>query len=77
MVMNVEYRWEAFSGLDVALFGDAGKVFNSSREFNFKDLEKSYGFGFRFNTAKSVFLRIDTAFSNEGPRVFLKFGHVF
>jgi hypothetical protein len=77
MVMNAEYRWEAFSGLDVALFGDAGKVFRSSREFNFNDLKTSYGFGFRFNTAKSVFWRIDTAFSNEGPRVFLKFGHVF
>ena len=26
LVMNVEYRWEAFSGLDMALFADAGKV---------------------------------------------------
>ena len=77
MVMNAEYRWEAFSGLDVALFTDAGKVFSSSREFNFADLEKSYGFGFRFNTAKSVFLRIDTAYGNEGTRLFVKFGHVF
>jgi outer membrane protein assembly factor BamA len=77
MVMNAEYRWEAFSGLDLALFTDAGKVFSSSREFNFQDLEKSYGFGFRFNTAKSVFLRIDTAYGNEGTRLFVKFGHVF
>src|SRR5262245_7751992 len=77
MVMNAEYRWEAFSGLDLALFTDAGKVFNSSREFNFEDLEKSYGFGFRFNTAKSVFLRVDTAHGSEGMRLFVKFGHVF
>jgi len=77
MVMNAEYRWEAFSGLDLALFADAGKVFHNSRQLNLRDLEKSYGFGFRFNTAKSVFWRIDTAFGNEGPRVFLKFGHVF
>jgi outer membrane protein assembly factor BamA len=77
MVMNAEYRWEAFSGLDLALFTDAGKVFSSSREFNFQDLEKSYGIGFRFNTAKSVFLRIDTAYGNEGTRLFVKFGHVF
>ena len=77
MVMNAEYRWEAFSGLDLALFTDAGKVFNASHEFNFQDLEKSYGFGFRFNTAKSVFLRIDTARGNEGTRLFVKFGHVF
>jgi outer membrane protein assembly factor BamA len=77
MVMNAEYRWEAFSGLDLALFTDAGKVFSSSREFNFQDLEKSYGIGFRFNTAKSVFLRIDTAYGNEGTRLFVKFGHAF
>jgi outer membrane protein assembly factor BamA len=77
MVMNAEYRWEAFSGLDVALFGDTGKVFHSSKQFNLRDLETSYGFGFRFNTAKSVFWRVDTAFSKEGPRWFLKFGHVF
>jgi Cu+-exporting ATPase len=67
------YGWSLWA----LLFTDAGKVFSSSREFNFQDLEKSYGIGFRFNTAKSVFLRIDTAYGNEGTRLFVKFGHVF
>jgi hypothetical protein len=68
--MNLEYRWEAFSGLDMAIFGDAGKVASRRRDVNLKDLESDVGFGFRFNTIKSVFLRIDVGFSHEGARVF-------
>jgi len=77
VVSNLEYRWEAFSGLDMALFGDAGKVFGSRDEFNLKNLETSYGLGFRFNTAKSVFWRFDIARSREGTRAFIKFENVF
>ena len=46
-------------------------------DVNFKDLESDVGFGFRFNTAKSVFLRIDIGFSHEGTRVFFKFTPAF
>lgn len=77
MVYNLEYRWEVFSGLDMALFGDAGKVFTSRSDFSLDHLEGSYGMGFRFNQAKSVFLRVDLGRSREGMRFFFKFGHVF
>jgi len=77
LVMNLEYQWEAFSGLDMAIFGDAGKVASRRRDINLKDLESDVGFGFRFNSIKSVFLRIDVAFSQEGTRVFFKFGPAF
>lgn len=77
MVFNAEYRWEAWIGLDMALFADAGKVFHSTRDFNLKNLESDYGIGFRFNTSKGVFLRMDIARSNEGTRFFMKFNHVF
>jgi len=77
LVMNLEYQWEAFSGLDMAIFGDAGKVASRRRDINLKDLESDVGFGFRFNSIKSVFLRIDIAFSQEGTRVFFKFGPAF
>jgi outer membrane protein assembly factor BamA len=77
VVVNAEYRWEAFSGLDVALFADAGQVASSARDFRVRDMNTAAGFGFRFNTAKKVFLRIDVGFSNEGARVFMKFGNVF
>jgi Omp85 superfamily domain len=77
ILMNLEYRWEAFSGLDLAIFGDAGKVASRRSDVNFKDLESDVGFGFRFNTIKSVFLRIDIGFSHEGTRVFFKFAPAF
>jgi outer membrane protein assembly factor BamA len=76
--VNAEYRWEAFSGLDMALFVDAGKVARNWEDINLSDLETSYGVGFRFNTYKSVFLRLDVGTGGgEGTRIFFKFGPAF
>jgi len=77
VVLNAEYRWEAFSGLDLAAFVDAGQVAPRVSDFHLGNFEKSYGVGFRFNTEKSVFLRVDLGFSREGQRLLIKFGHVF
>jgi outer membrane protein assembly factor BamA len=77
LLMNLEYRWEAFSGLDMAIFGDVGKVASRRRDIDLNDLESDVGFGFRFNTIKSIFLRIDVGFSHEGTRFFFKFGPAF
>jgi hypothetical protein len=77
MLMNTEYRWEVFSGLDMAVFADAGKVFARKSEFNFKDLETSAGFGFRFNARNNVFLRLDVGFSHEGFQIAMKFNNLF
>ena len=77
IAMNVEYRWEAFSGLDMALFTDWGSVAP-----RFSDLElggeKAYGIGLRFNTYKSVWFRFDVAAGgDEGLRYFLKWSGSF
>lgn len=77
LAFNAEYRWEAFSGLDMAVFADAGKVAQNARQLTLSGLKTAAGVGLRFNTAQSVFLRVDVGFSQEGPRVFMKFGHVF
>lgn len=77
VVMNAEYRWEVFSGMDMAVFYDTGKVFQRWQDASLADLENSYGFGLRFNVRNSVFMRIDTGFSREGFQVWLKFGNVF
>jgi outer membrane protein assembly factor BamA len=77
LLMNTEYRWEVFSGLDMAVFGDAGKVFARKAQFNLKDLETSAGFGFRFNARNNVFLRLDVGFSHEGFQVAMKFNNLF
>jgi outer membrane protein assembly factor BamA len=74
LVLNAEYRFETFSGLDTALFVDAGKVFSDYRRINFSNLEGSAGFGLRFNVRNAVFLRIDVGFSHEGYNVWIKFG---
>ncbi|MDX1980853.1 MAG: BamA/TamA family outer membrane protein [Bryobacteraceae bacterium] len=77
MVLNAEYRWEVFSGLDGAIFVDGGKVFPRRGFLNFRDLEGSAGFGLRFNVQNATFLRIDVGFSHEGFQVWFKFNDVF
>jgi outer membrane protein assembly factor BamA len=76
-IANLEYRFEAFIGLDIALFGDLGQVGSEWDEFRLSDLKSSYGGGLRFNTVRSVFLRIDVGHGTEGTRFFFKFGNVF
>jgi outer membrane protein assembly factor BamA len=77
IVFNAEYRYEIFSGLDMAVFADAGKVFHRKSQWNVHDLEGSYGIGMRFNARNAVFMRIDAGFSHEGFQVWLKFNNVF
>ncbi len=77
VVANAEYRWEVFTGLDMALFADAGEVTNQRWKFATRNLETSAGFGFRFNVRNAPFLRLDIGFSHEGFQIFLKFNGVF
>ncbi len=77
LAMNAEYRWEIFSGLDMAVFADAGKVYQRKSDFLFDDLESDAGFGFRFNARNKTFLRLDVGFSHEGFQVWVKFNNVF
>jgi hypothetical protein len=77
MAFSAEYRWEVLSGLDMALFTDAGKVFRRSKDLNLREMESSVGVGFRFNVRNNVVLRIDTGFSHEGFQIWLKFRDVF
>jgi outer membrane protein assembly factor BamA len=77
-VLNVEYRWEAFSGLDMALFSDFGSVAPRLADLEFAEVRGAYGIGLRFNTYKAVFLRLDLgAGGSEGIRTFLKFSKAF
>ena len=78
MLLQAEYRFELWSGLDAALFYDTGKVALRRSDLNFDDLESDYGFGFRFNTAQGVIMRVDAAFgSREGKHLHIVFGGVF
>jgi outer membrane protein assembly factor BamA len=77
LLLNVEYRYEIFSGLDMAIFADAGKVAPRRDLIDFRDLETTVGFGMRFNVRNNVFMRIDTGFSQEGFQVWVKFNDIF
>jgi hypothetical protein len=77
MVLNAEYRYEIFAGLDGTVFVDAGKATRRVGDLNFKNLESSVGFGFRVNARNAVFMRIETGFSHEGFQVWLRFNPVF
>jgi hypothetical protein len=76
MWLNAEYRWEAFSALDMALFTDWGSVAPELGDLGFS--KHAYGIGFRFNTPKVVFMRIDIATGGgEGLQMFFKWSKVF
>ena len=77
MLFNTEYRWEAFSGLDMALFADWGDVAPTWDELQLSRLKSSYGLGFRFNTFRAIFLRLDVGRSREGIRVTTSFNRPF
>lgn len=77
-LLTAEYRWEAWIGLDMALFVDFGKVFADHADVgDLDDYRTTYGIGFRFNTAEGVFFRVDVAKSSEGFKTYLTFDHVF
>jgi hypothetical protein len=78
LLLQAEYRYEIWSGLDGALFYDAGKVADRRSDLDFTNLEKDYGFGFRFNTDNGVIMRVDAGFgSSDGKHLYLTFGGVF
>jgi hypothetical protein len=78
ILVQGEYRFEVWSGLDVALFYDAGKVAEKRSDLDFSDLERDYGFGFRFNTNAGIILRVDAAFgSKDGKHLYIVWGGVF
>jgi len=78
VLLNTEYRWEAFAGLDLALFWDAGDVGRTLDQIRREEFKTGWGFGLRFNTNRSVFMRIDVGLRGpEGSRIFWTFSPAF
>ena len=77
LLMTAEYRWEAWWALDGALFVDAGQVVAERRDFKLRDLDVSYGVGFRVHSNSAFVARLDLAFSREGFLPLLRFEHAF
>jgi outer membrane protein assembly factor BamA len=64
----LEHRWYVFSGLEMALFADAGKTVPQKGGVNFSGLNYSGGIGLRARVRGAVVLRMDVARSREGIR---------
>ena len=77
VLVQGEYRWEASSTLDLAIFADGGKVFQNWDQLNLHDIESSFGFGLRIKSLSAVVLRIDTGFSHEGFQVWFRVSNPF
>ena len=78
LLLQGEYRIEIWSALDFALFYDTGKVAERRADLDFSNLERDYGFGFRFNSDNGIFLRVDAAFgTRDGKHLWIVFGGVF
>jgi hypothetical protein len=77
IMTTLEYRWEVFPALDMAVYGDAGKAFDELREFDLRHSATSFGVGLRVKNRGRVIVRVDTGFSREGFQVWLKFRNVF
>ncbi|MCP5119988.1 MAG: BamA/TamA family outer membrane protein [bacterium] len=75
--MTAEHRWDVFSGMDMALFVDAGKVAPKWRKLTLDKLEYSAGVGFRATIRGGVFMRLDFAVSREGLMFWWAWSDVF
>jgi outer membrane protein assembly factor BamA len=77
MFFNAEYRWKVSSGLELAMFADAGQVAPRVRDFDLRELKTSYGIGLRANSRRNVFARVDLGCGKEGCQVWLRFNNIF
>lgn len=78
LLLQGEYRFEIWSGLDGALFYDTGQVANDRSDFKLRKFERDYGIGFRFNTDNGIIMRVDAAFgSSDGKHLHIVFGGIF
>ena len=69
LLLQGEWRFIVNRGFETALFYDAGKVEEHSKDLDLDGLITDYGFGARFHTLRSSVLRVELAHSREGLRL--------
>jgi hypothetical protein len=77
LLLQAEYRWEAWPALEFALFADAGRAYGRGESFAVRDLEADYGVGVRLKTHDAVLVRFDVARSREATRLLFRLGPSF
>lgn len=73
-LVNAEYRWHIWLFTDLALFVDAGQVFDSFDELSVGSLHGAYGAGLRFIFGDRGLGRVDVGRSEEGTKVYIRLG---
>jgi hypothetical protein len=74
---SAEYRAEVKGPLELAAFGDAGRVWGGAAETGTHGLVYDYGVGLRIKAKGNVLLRLDAARGSEGSRIGIAFGATF
>lgn len=77
LLLQAEYRWEAWPALEFAVFADAGRAYGRGEAFAVRDLETDYGVGVRLKTHHAVLVRFDVARSSEDTRFLFRLGPSF
>jgi hypothetical protein len=77
LLLQAEYRWEAWPALELAAFVDAGKVAAAGQSLGDADFAADWGFGLRLKTFERVLFRLDWATADENSRVLARFGSSF
>jgi len=68
LLFAAEYRWTPSKFMDLAVFGESGRVAEEAADLMTHGFHTSYGIGARFHSMKQTFLRVDLARSVEGFR---------
>jgi hypothetical protein len=69
LLLQGEWRFIVNRGFETALFYDAGKVAERSKDLDLDGLVTDYGFGARIHTLGATALRVELAHSREGLRL--------
>jgi hypothetical protein len=73
-LLNAELRCHVWHWLDMAVFADAGHVFNGFDDLSVGGIRHDVGIGFRFRTDAGTIMRFEVARSPEGVRTYLELG---
>ena len=77
LLFQGEYRYHVNNFVTGAIFLDAGKVAQRTRDLGFDGMETTYGVGVRLGVNGGAGIRADIAFGGKSPRLVLGFSNVF
>ena len=78
ILTSAEFRWiPNRTGLDIALFYDAGKVTARREDLDFNSLKSDWGIGARFHGTATTVLRIEAAKGTDGWRLVVATSNAF